>query len=177
MNTDSKFVFAIPIIFCMIACTTGVAQFAIPRQVFGGGVVQSGDANYKMIGTVAQPIIGFADNTVTKSFHGFWYSPNNIAVSVEDEQSAQLTSFCLKQNYPNPLRASTTIEYVIPSHSYVTLEVCNLLGISLRTLVDAEQSGGSHTVTWNGSGFESGVYIYRLRAGRSVVERKFLVIK
>ena len=75
--------------------------------------------------------------------------------------------FYLGQNYPNPFNPSTIIPYRLPVSTRVRLEVFNVLGQRLATLVDAEQPAGFHTATWDGTdatgqGVAAGVYLYRL---------------
>ncbi len=75
--------------------------------------------------------------------------------------------FYLGQNYPNPFNPSTIIPYQLPVSTRVRLEVLNILGQRLATLVDAEQPAGFHTATWDGTdtsgrGVAAGVYLYRL---------------
>ena len=75
--------------------------------------------------------------------------------------------FYLGQNYPNPFNPSTIIPYQLPVSTRVRLEVFNVLGQRLATLVDAEQPAGFHTATWNGTdaagrGVAAGLYLYRL---------------
>ena len=80
------------------------------------------------------------------------------------------TDFALGQNYPNPFNPSTIIPYHLSASSRVRLEVFNLLGQRLATLVDAEQAAGAHTALWDatnaaGQAVSAGVYIYRLTVG------------
>ncbi|MDE2732781.1 MAG: T9SS type A sorting domain-containing protein, partial [Gemmatimonadota bacterium] len=75
--------------------------------------------------------------------------------------------FALGQNYPNPFNPSTIIPYQIPTTTHVRLEVLNLLGQRLATLVDGERPAGAHTAHWDatdaaGRPVGAGVYIYRL---------------
>jgi hypothetical protein len=72
--------------------------------------------------------------------------------------------FSLSQNYPNPFNPSTTIRYDLPTRCKVALQIYNLLGEHLSTLVDDEQGIGSHEVAWNAGMLPSGVYFYRLEA-------------
>ena len=76
-------------------------------------------------------------------------------------------SFTLGQNYPNPFNPSTLIPYQLAASSQVRLEVFNLLGQRIATLVDGERSAGFHTATWHatdaaGRAVGAGVYIYRM---------------
>ncbi len=89
--------------------------------------------------------------------------------------------FTLGQNYPNPFNPSTIIPYQLAASTRVRLEVFNVLGQHLATLVDEEQAAGSHTATWNatdaaGRAVGAGVYFYRLRGGgRKLTGRMVLV--
>ncbi len=91
-------------------------------------------------------------------------------------------SFELSQNYPNPFNPTTTISYSLPRRSNVTIEIFNLLGQRIRTLVDESQSSGPHRVDWDGRDaagktVSSGVYLYRLKAGESVQSKKMILLK
>ncbi len=74
------------------------------------------------------------------------------------------STFSLYQNYPNPFNPTTVISYDLPGISYVTLKIYDILGRNVTTLVSANQSAGSHSITFTGRGLPSGVYFYRLSA-------------
>lgn len=86
-------------------------------------------------------------------------------------------SFELENNYPNPFNPTTVIGYQIPRQSHVTLEVYNVLGQRVATLVNGEQSPGAHVVTFNGARFASGVYFYRIIAGNQISTKKMVLLK
>jgi hypothetical protein len=87
------------------------------------------------------------------------------------------TKFTLDQNYPNPFNPSTTINYDLPRDVRVSLKIYNTLGQEVATLVNEEQQAGYKSVVWNGTGFASGMYFYRLQAGEFVDVRKLLLLK
>jgi hypothetical protein len=105
------------------------------------------------------------------------------SVGVEDEPEDNLPSrFELSQNYPNPFNPVTTIEYRIMSRRHVTIEIFNVLGQKVRTLVDETTSAGSYRIEWNGSDdagrqVSTGVYLYRFRAGDVVQTKKMLLLR
>lgn len=70
--------------------------------------------------------------------------------------------FALEQNYPNPFNPSTAISYQLLANSFVTLEVYDVLGQSIATLVNESQAAGRHTVRWDAAGHPTGVYYYRI---------------
>ncbi|NOY89369.1 MAG: T9SS type A sorting domain-containing protein [FCB group bacterium] len=91
--------------------------------------------------------------------------------------------FALLQNYPNPFNPDTKIDFVLPRKATVTLEIFNLLGEKVKTLVSSEKmTAGEKSVSWNGSddaGYKvsSGIYFYRLTADNFVSTKKMLLLK
>jgi hypothetical protein len=73
--------------------------------------------------------------------------------------------FALLSNYPNPFNASTVISYELPTSSHVRLELYNISGQKIATLVNGSQEAGYKSVTWDASEVSSGVYFYKLSAG------------
>ncbi|MDZ7806258.1 MAG: T9SS type A sorting domain-containing protein, partial [Gracilimonas sp.] len=84
----------------------------------------------------------------------------------------------LQQNYPNPFNPTTTIKYGVPAGGVVSLEVFNMLGQKVATLINGEnQQAGRHSVQFDASSLSSGIYIYRLKAANTVVTKKLTLIK
>ena len=89
--------------------------------------------------------------------------------------------FALGQNYPNPFNPSTIIPYQLPTAAPVRLEVFNVLGQRVATLVDEERPAGFHAVAWDatnaaGQAVAAGVYMYRLIAGGEQHTRRMVLI-
>ena len=99
----------------------------------------------------------------------------NLSVSSEVTESPN--SFTLNQNFPNPFNPTTNISYTLPESGAVTLEVFNVTGQKVATLVNSVKSAGSHIATFDASNLSSGVYMYRLSSGNSIQIRKMLLIK
>jgi hypothetical protein len=98
------------------------------------------------------------------------------------ENSALPQGFRLYSNYPNPFNPTTTISYDLPATGNVTVEVYNLLGRRVSTVVSGVQEAGHHTVEWSGkddSGAEvaSGIYIYRIVTDDYQASRKMMLVK
>lgn len=107
---------------------------------------------------------------------------NNDQVTAVPEDQLLPREHWLSQNYPNPFNPVTTIEYSLPVRSQVSIDIFNLLGRRVRSLVDREDPVGSYRVEWDGTddygrGVATGVYLYRLRAGDWVESRKMLLLK
>ncbi len=85
--------------------------------------------------------------------------------------------FELSQNYPNPFNPTTEISFRLPHRTSVRLEIYNLLGQRVVTLVDGVYPVGLHTITWDGSESASGLYFYKLTAGEYSESRKMILMK
>ena len=104
------------------------------------------------------------------------YFDGSLSAGVSDEISP--VKFHLDQNYPNPFNPSTTIAYSLPQEATVTLEVYDVIGRTVLTLVDKErEQAGQHKVTFDATTLSSGVYLYRITAGPFVETRKLVVLK
>ena len=104
-----------------------------------------------------------------------------LALAAFAPGSALPQGFALGQNYPNPFNPSTLIPYQIPTAAHVRLEMFNVLGQRVATLVDGEQSAGAHTAQWDatdaaGRAVGAGVYVYRLSSGGATVSRRMVLI-
>jgi len=84
---------------------------------------------------------------------------------IEVPEAGHPTTFALCGNYPNPFNASTLISYELPIDSHVKLEVYNISGQKVATLVNGQQQAGYRSITWDASEVSSGVYFYKLTAG------------
>ena len=91
--------------------------------------------------------------------------------------SSTPASPALYQNYPNPFNPITQIKYALPRDCPVNLEVYNILGQKVASLVDGKQKAGYKTARWDASSFSSGIYFYKLQAGDFVQTRKMAVLK
>lgn len=85
--------------------------------------------------------------------------------------------FTLAQNYPNPFNPTTVISYQLPVSSQVRLEVYDMLGRNVATLVNEQVAAGRHNVNFDASNLSSGVYLYRLQAGSQIMTKKLTILK
>jgi hypothetical protein len=104
------------------------------------------------------------------------------ATSVTNQGGALPEQFAVSQNYPNPFNPGTIINYVLPKSSLVTIKIYNILGQEVRTLVNSELQAGYYSVQWNGDNnfgrsVASGVYIYRVTAGKNIKTMKMMYLK
>lgn len=94
-----------------------------------------------------------------------------------DKPPANPQVFALSQNFPNPFNPSTTVEYSLPHAAAVTLEVFNVLGEKVATLVAGLLPAGRHRAVWDASGAGSGVYFYRMHSGDYSETRRMMLVK
>jgi hypothetical protein len=88
----------------------------------------------------------------------------------------------LLQNSPNPFNPNTVIGYYLPERCQVNLEIFDVKGARVKVLVSGSQGEGDHRVDWNGrhdngADLPSGVYFYRLRAGKTTLSRKMILLR
>jgi len=124
--------------------------------------------------------ITVADSSLIVGTNGYgaWRFPlSQLVTGINDRTSQLPSSFSLQQNYPNPFNPTTVICYSLPVSSYVSLNVYDVLGREVGTLVNEEQNAGTHNVTFNAGNLTSGVYYYRLTTGNFVDTKKLMLIK
>ncbi|NIR50570.1 T9SS type A sorting domain-containing protein, partial [candidate division KSB1 bacterium] len=91
-------------------------------------------------------------------------------------------STLLLQTYPNPFNPETTIKYTVPQSGRVRLNIYNIQGQVIRTLVDAERASGDYQIRWDGRDARglavgSGVYLLRIRVGEGTAVKKIMLLK
>lgn len=119
------------------------------------------------------------------SNHGdeFGYALSEIRINlsdasgIKDHSSSIPGKIELKQNYPNPFNPKTNIKFGLDKSNFVKLDVINIIGEKVRTLVNKDIHAGYHRVTFNGKDLASGIYYYRLKAGKNVKTKKCLLLK
>ncbi len=118
-----------------------------------------------------------ARNLVSQSIqHTFLVSGN---ISTKREDKAQPQSYSLSQNYPNPFNPETVIEYELPKTTAVKVELFDMIGRKLITLVNEVQRAGKYRVSLNTSPYAlaTGIYFYRLSAGAFSATKKMMLLK
>ena len=81
------------------------------------------------------------------------------------------------QNYPNPFNPSTNINFTLPNTEFVTLKIYDILGKEVKTIVNEELSAGNYTKTWDANNLSSGVYFYKLTAGKFTETKKMMLVR
>jgi hypothetical protein len=156
--------------------------FQLRSSVIGAMSATSANGSHRHWGTLGQPTpggIGQADGlTLYAGFWGWW--AGHIIVS--DVPLPGVLPDRLHANYPNPFNPTTRIDFTLAARKPVVLEVFDLRGARIRSLLSEVRSPGRHQVLWNGRDdfgrtVESGVYFYRLHAGDYRSTMKMLLVK
>ena len=96
---------------------------------------------------------------------------NTMSIDEVDENVS------ISQNYPNPFSGITNIEFTLETLDRVTIDIYNVNGALVTTLVNENYTQGTHTVTWDASGLQAGYYFYTLQTSRSIVTKKALIVR
>jgi hypothetical protein len=102
-----------------------------------------------------------------------WLSEPVVAVEKEPVPE----QFSLSQNYPNPFNAQTTIRYSLPTQALVTIDIFDILGRKVETIVEGMKPAGNNQAIWDARWQTSGIYFYRIKAGEKVETRKMVLLK
>lgn len=108
--------------------------------------------------------------------------PFKSLTAIGDEPVIKPVTYSLSQNYPNPFNPSTTLKYAVPNAGKVTLEIYNVLGQKIRTLLQNEVTAGTHLSVWNGlddtgKQVSTGVYFYKLTTKNFTDTKKMILMK
>jgi hypothetical protein len=142
----------------------------------GGGWDLSGD--YFNYGVTGESAVCKIEGDNYNHYSGFLYGAPCSPVGFNEIDFTLPLCYELNQNYPNPFNPTTTIEFSLPKKSKVEIDIFNLLGQKVNSLIeDKILEPGYHSVTWDASGVASGVYFYRLQAGDFVQTRRMTLLK
>jgi hypothetical protein len=122
--------------------------------------------------TVTKVTQSFGSNYNGSASSEFLNGANDIA-----ENGDLPNNFSISQNYPNPFNPVTTIQYMLPISSDVTLEIFDILGRKVDALVDSRQQPGNHQITWNAADKPSGIYFYKISAGDFTETKRMVLLK
>ena len=148
-----------------------------------GDVASKGDLGVNLVfrsrGEIESSFIEITDAEVRDGGYGINNLPTPVSVRIETRPEV----YALADNYPNPFNPETTLKYQLPESADVSLEIYNMLGQVVRTLVNENQSAGRYTLQWDGKNdsrhsLSSGIYFYRIQAGGEFQSvKKMLLVK
>jgi hypothetical protein len=112
------------------------------------------------------------DKTIANAFrHGM------TMVGITPNLNEIPSGYSLEQNYPNPFNPATNVKFNLPEDEFVMLKLYDILGNEVRTLVEGNHKAGVYDITVDGSGLSSGIYFYRLSAGKFTNTKKMTLLK
>ena len=161
---------------CYIVCFISLMPLAVFSQ--SGILPASGfvsNNNVSLVFSAGETIVGeFANESISLAVVSI---PDLPLVPTSTEGLADVPKeFGLSQNYPNPFNPSTTINYALPKASDVSIDVFNILGKKVASLVNQRKTAGNHTVQFQAANLSSGVYFYTLRVGGRVLKSKRMLL-
>ena len=116
--------------------------------------------------------------TVEENLAGYAYTVlRSTRIAPDDRTGEDQTNVELAQNYPNPFNAGTVIRFTLPEHGHVRLRLFDVMGRSVRDLLDEERAAGTHELHVDAASLASGVYWYRLNAGGVTLARTLVVVR
>lgn len=145
-----------------------------------GSVSYAGDLNGDGKTGIIIGAPGADPSGLTDAGSVYVYDP--VITDVQEDKSNRPMKFGLSQNYPNPFNPITTIQFFLIKSQRITLEIFNVAGQRVKTLLEGEQSAGAHTFGWNGTDekgniLSSGVYFYHLKGEGFSETKKMIFLK
>ncbi|MFA7422019.1 MAG: T9SS type A sorting domain-containing protein [Melioribacteraceae bacterium] len=126
------------------------------------------------LGVVVLNTVVVDDKLYAGRLDGLW---SQTLKTTDVKEEIVSTNFKLNQNYPNPFNPVTKIKYSIPSDGFVTLNVYDVLGREVASLINNESKAGVYEVEFNGANLSSGVYFYQLKSGSFSEVKKLILAK
>jgi hypothetical protein len=164
------------ILFSFLSISQIFAQYEIKTNTFGNGIGVMKGTNFTSVSTLGQPAIGnISDNTLILH-SGFWFDSQSLTdiywpdILVPDQYN-------LFQNYPNPFNSSTNIAFDLPSDADVKLEIYNILGQHILTILDERKEKGHHEIKIDANNLASGIYLYRLQSKEFMAVKKMILAR
>jgi len=159
----------------------GLFSFSsVPRDDYCIKVIPRAECVYDISATLFDTLSGPGVTGLNINFVG---GPDGAPTEVEEVDSREIPEhFALGQNFPNPFNLETAIQFSVARTADVKLDILNVFGQTARTIVDEVMPVGVYRATWDGRNehgeeVASGVYLYRLTAGSSVITRKMVLLK
>jgi len=129
------------------------------------------------MGDVVSDDAGYGANTQHIHWVAFDSGHGVISTGGEGVEEEGQAAYSVDAAYPNPANPTTTIGFTIAEAGYVTVDIYNVAGQKVDTLVNSEMTSGKHSVVWDGSGFSAGVYFYTVKSGDFSKTMKVTLLK
>jgi hypothetical protein len=169
----------VPVANALVRLTSGYQQFdvttntegkytrIIPSGLFSVAVSAEGYKNLSITNVQAQQA-GTTVDAVLQS------TPSGLPATNAGHQPGE---YILFDAYPNPFNPSTMISFLLPTRSFVSLKIFNILGSEVATLVSGQLSAGYHSQQWDAADMPSGIYLYQIQTGNTTQTRKLILLR
>lgn len=158
-------------------------EFAIQVSLAGGQFNQIGTTTELTYTRTVTPVISYSFRIVASYVNGTSLPSNEVTVNFTpaDPPTPETNTTTLYANYPNPFNPSTTIYFQLAEDGPVQLEIYNVRGQKIRTLVNRNESSGYHSIIWDGSDNDgkqvsSGLYLYKLHTSKTLKTKKMMLL-
>jgi hypothetical protein len=152
----------------------GIKAFSYTNRAYQGLEMTGSYATRNYVKSVAK----VDSNFYLADYYSLQHLRSGQADRIFDEPSYLFPiDYTLSPNYPNPFNSSTTIRYTIPIAGPVTLDIYDILGRKVQTLLDINQPAGEYQAVWQADRVSSGLYFYRLKAGEKVDSKPMILLK
>jgi photosystem II stability/assembly factor-like uncharacterized protein len=153
-------------------------ELGVYQSVDGGGNWRNINGNLPDAVFAMDLIVSRSNRKLRVATHGNGaYEIDLASISSTEERSNQVLPFELAQNYPNPFNPATTIQYQLSNADHVLLQVFNINGQLLQTLVNEQNASGRYSIQFNASDYASGTYLYRLQIGDQQITKTMQLVK
>jgi len=149
-------------------------------NITAGSTVESGQGySIQLSSDFAQDTVIHLNLFISSNGVQYWNDvmPMEIITGIWKNEQQIPNIYALKQNHPNPFNPITVISYQIPTVSFVELSIYNLIGQKIVTLISEKQNSGFKEITWDASGFSSGIYYYKIEAGEFYDVKKMILLR
>ena len=169
---------ALTLLATLLFSMIGRAQSTVPWSSSSMGFAISSSTTTMVKSDIGQAFVGTMQGLSSMVEGGFLADTllRGTVVSVAGH-AAIPTEFALEQNYPNPFNPTTKIQLTIPNRRWTTVNVYDILGRKVVTLLNEVKDPGTYTIEFDGSNLSSGVYFYRLEAGDFKQTKRLLLLK
>lgn len=169
-------IFKICIIITFLSNAQLTAQYKIKTNTLANGIGVMKGTNFASISTLGQSAIGQTSDNILAIHSGFWFDSQSLTdiywpdILVPDQYN-------LFQNYPNPFNSSTFIAFDLPTNADIKLEIYNILGQHILTILDERREKGHYEIKVDVNNLASGIYLYRLQSKEFMAVKKMLLAR
>ena len=164
-------------ILLLLTIKDATAQHYLKGSVFSNGAVSLSNESYLVNSTLGQALIGRIAHDLYQNHIGFWYSGNTFETTIDESYKSTPEKFELFQNYPNPFYPVTLIRYALPKPTFIRLEVINLMGQRMLTLVNSKMPAGIHEARFSEKNLPAGYYFYSIHTDEFHEVKRMILIR